>query len=384
MATRLNSVGCTGVKNGPHESHATSGAVDHGGSVTAASESYGIAVEQWIDLSTATNPEPYPLCPIDSQAFRKLPYLRPTLAEHAATFYGSADVLPIPGTQAAIQQLPQCLESYPVLVPATGYQEHAFHWHQAGVTVTTYPSFDLAAAENAIDVAIEENPQRQIVVINPNNPTGLRFSAATLAGWARRLATGAYLIIDEAFMDTSPAASVLHNSFSDNMIVLRSFGKFFGLAGIRLGFVFANKMVLAALVQRLGPWAVNGPAQCIAITALQDREWVQEARLRIDAAAELTRKLFAPLFRVVEPVHTSHEALFSSYLLADSLAQKIQQHFAKQGILLRLIEVNSQQSLLRAGLLSERQETAVCRVEQAVDDYVKIHPFNSSTYSVGV
>ncbi len=373
MATRTISMVFAGVKNSQYENNANSGAVGHGGNVDAASARYGIAVEQWIDLSTATNPESYPLCPIEPQAFQRLPYLRPALAEQAAAFYGSAELLPVPGTQAAIQHLPHCLESYPVLVPATGYQEHAFHWRQAGVDVTTYPAFELAAAENAIDAAIEENPRRHIVVINPNNPTGLRFSAATLAGWAQRLATDAYLIIDEAFMDTSPAASVLHNSLSNNMIVLRSFGKFFGLAGIRLGFVFANKTVLAALSQRLGPWAVNGPAQCIAIAALKDHDWVQQARGRIDAAAEHTQKLFAPLFRVVEPVQTSHEMLFSSYLLGASSAQQIQQQFAQQGILLRLIEVNAQHSLLRAGLVSEQQEAAVCRVEQAVDDYVNSH-----------
>lgn len=162
MATRINGLGCAAVKNDRNDNLATKGAVDHGGDIIAASVRYDIAVEQWIDLSTATNPEPYPLCPIDAQAFQKLPYLMPALAEQAAAFYGSAELLPIPGTQAAIQHLPQCLKSYPVLLPATGYQEHAFHWCQAGVGVAFYPSFELAAAENAIDAAIDDNPLRHM------------------------------------------------------------------------------------------------------------------------------------------------------------------------------------------------------------------------------
>ncbi len=356
----------------------------HGGNVFAASARYGIVVEQWIDLSTATNPEPYPIGAIDPQAFQKLPYLRPVLTEHAAAYYGSQALLPIPGTQAAIQLLPQCLQSYPVLLPATGYQEHAFHWRQAGVEVTTYPSFELATAESAIDAAIEANPQRHIVVINPNNPTGLRFSVATLSGWAQRLATGAYLIVDEAFMDTSPAASVLQNSLANNMIVLRSFGKFFGLAGIRLGFVFANQAMLATLAQRLGPWSVNGPAQSIAIAALKDQDWIRQATQRIAAAAELTQKLFAPLLHAVKPVQTRHEMLFSSYLLSDASARQIQEHFSQQGILLRLIEVNAQQSLLRTGLLSAQQSAEVGRVEHAVSAYVASHTTSLHAYNVGV
>ena len=114
--------------------------------------------------------------------------------------------------------------------------------------------------------------------------------------WAQRLPEGGYLIIDEAFIDLTPEQSVLQQHFCDNMLVLRSFGKFFGLAGIRLGFVFANAMLRQHLQERIGLWTVNGPAQEVAIAALRDSAWQSAAQLKIRRSASVTQEKLQPLF----------------------------------------------------------------------------------------
>ncbi|MEJ2416125.1 MAG: pyridoxal phosphate-dependent class II aminotransferase [Exilibacterium sp.] len=340
--------------------------IGHGGDLIAASNRYGIAPEKWIDLSTGINPNPYPVAALDPRAFQRLPYLLPELMQKAGTFYGNGSLLPVSGTQSVIQTLPHCLPARPVLLPDLGYREHALRWRRAGVPVSGYPAREMAAACAAIEAALERDNCQHLVVINPNNPTGLRFAPEQLLNWAERLAPGAHLIVDEAFMDLTPHQSVLSTGTAENMVVMRSFGKFFGLAGIRLGFVFAAPALLDGLQRNIGLWTVNGPAQAIAIEALADVAWQAQARLDINRSGRVTRRVFAPLWQRFPCHRTVHEHLFSSYWMAAEDAHNITRFFARSGILLRLIKVDAQAALVRIGLLNRKQKNVVAKVNQAV------------------
>jgi len=355
----------------------------HGGDLQQASQHFDVPVEQWVDLSTGINSESYPITELDAVAFQQLPYIKPDFIQAAKSYYLGDDnkdlseqnLLAVSGSQAVIQLLPECLPSLPVLLPELGYQEHRLQWQQSGAEVTNYPSIAHEASVSFINKSLQQNNRQHLVIINPNNPSGLKFSPAQLNIWAKNLGEGAYLIIDEAFMDTQPEFSVLAEHFEPNMIVLRSFGKFFGLAGLRLGFVFANEKLIQTLQKRLGLWAINGPAQSIATVAFKDEVWQQQARENISKAAKLSQTLFTPLFSRLQQgrKHTHsvfHEELFSSYCLPIKKAEKLSYFFAERGILLRLIEFNREYSLLRIGSLNPKDKASIRRVEETVDLYL--------------
>jgi len=355
----------------------------HGGDLQQASQRFDVPFEQWIDLSTGINPESYPISELDGAAFQQLPYLKPVFIQAAQSYYlgydnkylGDNNLLAVPGSQAVIQLLPECLPSLPVLLPELGYQEHQLQWQQSGVEVCHYPSIEHEASIAFINKSLQHNNRQHLVIINPNNPSGLKFSPSQLKVWAKCLGEGAYLIVDEAFMDVQPELSVLRQHFELNMIVLRSFGKFFGLAGLRLGFVFANNKLIQTFQKRLGLWAVNGPAQSIATIAFKDKAWQQQARHNISKAAKLSQTLFAPLFSHLQkdqkyPLSVLHEALFSSYCLPTNQAVKTNQFFSKRGILLRLIDFNCEFSLLRVGRVNPNNEADIRRIQEAVNLYL--------------
>lgn len=342
----------------------------HGGDIYSASAHYGIPAEQWLDLSTGLNPDAYPVTGLEPQAFQRLPYLRPDFIAAAARYYGNDQLMPGNGSQLIIQALPDCLDMLPVLLPEFGYQEHRDHWQRHGNNIRTYPAFDSDMAAAAIEAALNRAEPFHLVIINPNNPTGLCFTPQQLKNWAGRMPVGGHMVIDEAFIDLAPEQSVLGRHFCDNMLVLRSFGKFFGLAGIRLGFVFAQADLRAKLQQRTGIWMVNGPAQSLATRAMLDRSWQANAQQRIRDCAVLTRQLFSPLFDRVRPVQQIHTPLFSSYQLSVEQADKLHNHFASLGILLRIITLDQQFSLLRIGVINAADETLCNRVREAVANYV--------------
>ncbi|WP_020406262.1 aminotransferase class I/II-fold pyridoxal phosphate-dependent enzyme [Hahella ganghwensis] len=343
--------------------------VIHGGDLYSASRHYGIPLDYWIDLSTGINPDPYPVADPDPIAFQRLPYLSPLLLERASGYYGNAQLLPISGTQTAIQSLPGCLTSFPLLVPRIGYQEHALQWSKSGAEIISYPSFDQEEASDFIDRYLQKNRCCHLLVINPNNPTGMRFPPEKLREWADRLDEGCYLIVDEAFMDLTPDESVLTHHFTGNMVVLRSFGKFFGLAGIRLGFMFGNPTIRNRVQQVAGVWNVNGPAQSIAIDAFANHLWHRKARYRIQTSATYTETLFRGMMEVLNPLQSTHQGLFSSYLIKTDLAREAQSFLAERGILVRVINVNGKYSLLRTGLVNPADTASCKRIEQAVTSY---------------
>lgn len=257
--------------------------LEHGGNLREAQRRYGGV--DWIDLSTGLNPIGYPAPPVPPDAWHRLPEADPALLDAACSYYGAPVLLPVAGTQAAIQALPRLRPASRVTVAAPSYAEHAHHWSQHGHALRQAGYSMLDDAVGGSDV---------VVVCNPNNPTGETVPPASLLRWAAELAArGGWLVVDEAFGDTTPALSLAAHAGRPGLIVLRSVGKFFGLAGLRLGFVAAETALLAALADLLGPWAVSGPAQRIALAALRDRNWQRHTQARLARDGARMRSLLA-------------------------------------------------------------------------------------------
>jgi cobalamin biosynthesis protein CobC len=278
--------------------------VPHGGDLAAAEARWGRPAEGWLDLSTGINPKPYPIPAIDPAAWHRLPQhdrLR-ALLETARACYGApadAPIVAAPGTQILIQLLPRLRPGARVAILGQTYGEHAACWAAEGAAVATIGSLNEAAAAEVV------------VLVNPNNPDGRVVDSARLLALAEGLAArGGLLVVDEAFAEVTPWASVAAEAGRPRLLILRSFGKFFGLAGIRLGFALGAAAEVERLAQLLGPWAVPGPAIEIGITALLDRGWQDETRTRLLAAAKRLTDLLSAhgfadrggtdLFRLVE------------------------------------------------------------------------------------
>ncbi len=247
--------------------------LEHGGNLREAAREYDLPLSQWIDLSTGINPNGWPVPTLEPDCWRRLPELDDGLEQAAAGYYGSDSLLPVAGSQAAIQALPLLRSPARVGVLSPGYGEHSHGWRKAGHQV-------LAVAADDIDTMLPRLDH--LVLINPNNPTGRRFDPEQLLQWCDSLSErGGLLLVDEAFMDADGDNSLVTETPRPGLVVLRSLGKFFGLAGLRVGFVFAEQGLLDALREQLGPWSVSAPAREVARKALADREWQSENRQRL-------------------------------------------------------------------------------------------------------
>jgi len=251
----------------------------HGGDLDAARKLFPAAPEPFVDLSTGINPFPYPLPPLDPAVFARLP--EPAAAERlaaiAAAAYGAASaahVVAAPGLQMLLPLVAALARPGRAAVLGPTYPEHARVAALAGHDVGEVAAVgDLVGADLA-------------VVVNPNNPDGRVVARTALLVLADRLAPG-LVVVDEAFMDVGPIdGSLAPDATRPNLVVLRSFGKFFGLAGVRLGFAFAAPAITARLRAALGPWAVSGPALAIGAAALADAGWIGQTRERLVAAAQ--------------------------------------------------------------------------------------------------
>lgn len=328
--------------------------LEHGGRLRAAAQKYGIPIGEWLDLSTGINPQGYPVPTLSSDAWRRLPDGDDTLRAAAARYYGSESVLPVAGTQAAILALPRLRTLSRVAVLSPTYGEHAHAWRRCGHDV-----YELAA--DAVEPALDRFDV--VVLANPNNPTGFRLAPDTLARWRARLADrGGWLVADEAFMDAAPQASLVPQATLPGFIVLRSLGKFFGLAGARVGFVFSGTDLRQALEKELGPWAVSGPAQQLATQALADTAWQEMARAQLIAASErLTRLLDACGLRPA-----GGTALFQ--WVSTPHAATLHEQLARRGVLTRLF---SKPASLRFGLPgTQSQWERLARVLHEISTHV--------------
>ncbi|MEH6419136.1 threonine-phosphate decarboxylase CobD [Pseudomonas sp. CGJS7] len=331
--------------------------LEHGGRLLRAAQRYGIPAGEWLDLSTGINPEAWAVPEIPARAWHRLPEDDDGLIDIARNYYGAADLLPVAGSQAAIQALPQLRAAARVGVLAPGYAEHAHAWRRAGHAVETASAAELFARADAFDV---------VVLIHPNNPGGDTFERDDLLALHARLAArGGWLLIDEAFIDATPERSLCADSSRAGLIVLRSVGKFFGLAGARAGFVCAEPDVLEALRDHLGPWSLTGPARYVLRHALADRDWQSAMRTRLIAQGER----LAAMLRVHGFAPSGGSAFFQ--WRRDPHALQWHEALARRGILTRWFE---QPASLRFGLPGaeyewQRLDQALAEVATSANDF---------------
>ncbi len=245
---------------------------DHGGNIGAAMARFGAG--NWIDLSTGINQLPYPLPNLPVDVWQRLPTgedMARSLAAAQAHYGTQAPAMICAGAQAAIQMIPMLRAKGRAAVLSPSYNEHAARLAAQGWQVV--PARDLAAMRGA-DLA---------VVVNPNNPDGQQFAPKDLRALLPEVGL---LVVDESFGDVAPHLSLLPFAGQDNLLILRSFGKFWGLAGARLGLVFGAQADVDRLREMAGPWPVSGPALQIAAHAYANTAWADATRARLaqDAA----------------------------------------------------------------------------------------------------
>ncbi|MEN2494861.1 MAG: Histidinol-phosphate aminotransferase [Hyphomicrobiaceae bacterium hypho_1] len=254
----------------------------HGGDISSASKAHDIKGQIWLDLSTGIAPNAYPLPSVPLSAWQMLPqnYSIAKLLESARYAYNipnNAGVIAAPGTQILIQLLPLLYShSRHVRILGPTYSEHAICWKR--YVKNTQTVVDIQRLTRA-DVR---------VITNPNNPDGRVVGMEKLMKLAELSYKDNQLtIIDEAFADVAPELSIIPYSGNPGLIVLRSFGKFYGLAGLRLGFAIGPVDAIQRLEATIGPWAISGPACEIATLALRDDTWACNARARYQSQAEM-------------------------------------------------------------------------------------------------
>lgn len=312
----------------------------HGGNLHEAAQRYGIPYAQWLDLSTGINPHGYPVPPMPAEAWRRLPDEGDGFAACAAGYYGAPTtqhVLPVAGSQAAIRTLPLLLPRATVAIAPLTYSEYAPAFERAGHRIAP---LDVACGVLPDDIT-------HVVVVNPNNPTADHLGAERLLQWHAQLAArGGTLVVDEAFADALPTASLTGYTDRPGLVVLRSPGKFFGLAGVRAGFVLGDPALLDGLRERLGAWTVSGPARHAVSAAFKDLAWQTRMRTQLEAdSARLNELLQAQRF-----------SLHSTPLFAwtdDPRAAALHHQLALRGIWTRLFAAPAS---VRFGLPGSEQE----------------------------
>lgn len=325
----------------------------HGGQTAAIAKHYNISADKWLDLSTGIAPLAYPVGLLPAACWQRLPQHSEALLSAARSYYHTPHLLATAGSQSIIQILPQLCRQRGfaqarVWLPTVGYQEHRKAWKSAAFNTLDYVHSPDAKLLEQGDI---------VVLINPNNPSGkLHTKAQSTDLLAKVRAKNGLLIIDEAFMDTTPEHSMApvpdknnetpnSDNNQDRLIILRSVGKFFALAGIRLGFVIASDYWLIPIAHTLGPWSVSGPAQFVGLQALTDKPWQQAQRTELKRLSKTLEVLLTRVF--THPVRGTY--LFKTVLtphapaLFDALCQ--------QGIYVRLCD---EKNALRFGIPLEQ------------------------------
>ncbi|MEO1562146.1 MAG: aminotransferase class I/II-fold pyridoxal phosphate-dependent enzyme [Pseudomonadota bacterium] len=310
---------------------------DHGGGIDAVITKYGGRREDWLDLSTGINPNPYPFSQPKGFAWSSLPDAtalhRAELAARTAwNIPDDAALLLTPGLSVAIAQLPYILAGDTVTIPDFTYNEFRNAFVGAGWTL--------------------KDGGHVRIALNPNNPTG---------DWVREkdVVDQGTLVIDESFADEDPKRSLMHLSTRANTLILRGLGKFWGLAGLRFGAVIGDPNLITQLKLRLGPWAVSGPALSVAAEALADPHWISATRKQLKKVAGELDDAF-DVFQTAPPKGTW---LFRLYSVND--AHSLFEHLAKSRILTRVFP--SRDHDIRFGMPKNDGELA--RIKLALDAF---------------
>jgi len=354
----------------------------HGGNVEEIKRN--ISLEEgvkWFDLSSAVNKEPWSVPVVDTQMWAELPDLY-DLTQAAAQYYGRDNSMALSGTQQAIEWLPVLLpqisqylsaqNSINVMLPSIGYQEHADAWKKWGYKVLYYSTLE-ELLSSSWDIA---------VVINPNNPTtDLTTSVERDALVKLSDEKHKFVILDEAFIDPTAHHSVLTCAFDlgwpEGLIVLRSVGKFFGLAGARVGFCFASKSILSAMQQVIGPWPISTVSAYLTTCALQDITWQKQAIDSLKRRRYLFEEMIQPLLSkwfvlLGGQGEWRSSTLFFSVFLERHVAEKAFELLQKKGIHIRLGEGWLRFALPASTEFTQLEKRVLAIVESSLIDNTKV------------
>lgn len=326
--------------------------VEHGGDLARAIKAYGIERERWIDLSTGINPNGYDIQGLPQSCFHRLPDPMDVaeLEAIARATYGvkdNAGVIAGPGSEFLIQALPQIRPRSKVAILSPTFSSHEAAWRRFGHQVRTIDS--IASVED----------ETVVVVVNPNNPDGMITSPGDFKALATRLEQiSGLLVIDEAFMDTMPEKSFVPYHDFQNVVVLRSIGKFYGVAGVRLGFAVGPNRLLDGLRVLLGAWGVSGPAIEVGKRVLLDHGWAETTR----AVLRRQSDQHCLLFEEMGLKRIGGTSLF--HLIENSQARTLHIELAKRGIWTRVFEYNK--TWLRIGLC--RSQSDLSRFSSALKE----------------
>lgn len=257
---------------------------EHGGNLDEAAKAYGFASHQMTDLSTGISPTAYEMGLPSSSAYQALPLdsALSALYDAARCAYDMPDDAAIcagAGSQALLGALPymmraQIAKKSVVWCPEPTYNEHRYRWERAGFEVT-------GAADCPADAKV-------IILGQPNNPTGRIWHKDEIATYLEKMRRcGGLLVLDEAFVDAMPEHSSIGLAGDAPLVILRSVGKFYGLAGLRVGFAVGESGMIAKLADEIGPWPVSQPALLVATKALRDSKWQEAHRANLRQKSDI-------------------------------------------------------------------------------------------------
>ncbi|GHA02441.1 threonine-phosphate decarboxylase [Arenicella chitinivorans] len=332
----------------------------HGGDVGRAILQYGGSAQDWLDLSTGISPWSYPLPNIDDALWHQLPTEPTSLSLAAADYYGCtrAHVVATPGSQLAIRLLPTLLHAQShVAIPQVGYQEHRYGWQRAGHHIHFYKD------STELNTLVATQQVEHAVVINPNNPTTERYTAEELRALGDTLR--GLLLVDEAFADTETSSMVGQLDAMPNLLILRSPGKFFGLAGARIGFLLSRHRIADALKTLLMPWSLSAPACYVVESALRDKAWQVAQQRRIRQSRDHQERHLSQFLASRSPtLELRVESLYCCLLGAAQPLYELHRALAQQKIWTRINTPQEPAPWLRLGLAGP----ARARLKSALDN----------------
>lgn len=330
----------------------------HGGQLDRIKQEYPDQVLPWIDLSTGISPFSYPAAINLESSLQSLPQQHAQMTRAACEYYGAKNTLVVPGSMWAIQTLPLIRSQLvkddrrPVLIPKQGFNEHAKAWQNWGFKIEYY-------ADKPTDGQLGR--AQVCVVINPNNPTGHLFDKALLELMHEiLLLNDAWLIVDEAFLDLTPELSLADAENKKGLLVLKSFGKYFGLPGLRVGALIADLDITAFSQRLLNEWTISSVAQNLVTNAWRDRPWQVIASRNINACSQRLKVLLSKLGLI-----TRGTSFFQT--LTTPQARELYGYLLIQGIYVRLLD---DESGVRMGL--PQQEWHWQRLEQALAQFLNV------------
>jgi cobalamin biosynthetic protein CobC len=306
------------------------GEFNHGGQLEKIKRAYPDQRLPWIDLSTGISPYAYAVSDnlVRTIDLKSLPQGHNCLTHAAYEYYGTQQLSVIPGSMWAIQMLPvirklTANDQRSVLIPKQGFNEHQKAWAGQGYNIETYDRLPTHDQLNRVQACI---------VINPNNPTGSLIEMAELTAILNILsASNGWLIVDEAFIDPyqNIEYSMASQASKEGLIVLRSFGKFFGLAGLRLGAILANNEIQTQVSLMLNNWSLSNVAQAIGRQAWLDKAWQAETKDKLIISGERLQTLFTKLnYDAVgtvffQTLYTANAKEFYRYLLSKGIYTRL-------------------------------------------------------------